>query len=108
MPLPPELPPSPMPGAKPSGGNSQYNYAATDKATDAEEAAANRNTSEAEKPDPERGNKMADHMKAFFGVKGKEVAEGTPPGKTEPVAAQTAADAASQGVKEAPGNTTDY
>lgn len=114
MPLPPELPPSPMPGAKPSGGKEGDPRASTDKATDAEEAAANRNTSEAQKPDPERGNKMADHLKSFFNVAGKEPASAG--GKTAQQAAdeaassapQTPVEAASQGVAQAPGNTTDY
>lgn len=67
MPLPPELPPTPMPGVKPSAPDRGDPRAATDKATNAEQ-------SEANKPEPspaERASQIKEHATALEKVFGK-------------------------------------
>jgi hypothetical protein len=95
MPLPPETPPTPMPGAKPSGGGKGTDpRAATDKATDAEQSAAN--LTPAEKA----------HIETHVGVLQKLLGQpqrGAVDGKN-----QSVGDAVDKAVSTVPGNSADY
>lgn len=70
MPLPPELPPTPWPGAKPSAASANTGdpRAATDKATPAEQSAANK---PAEPTPAERASQIKEHATALEQVFGK-------------------------------------
>lgn len=94
MPLSPETPPTPMPGAKPSGGKDADPRASTDKASNAEESAANTLTP-AEKA----------HLDTHIGILQKLTGKVTAPGGTDANGKQqstnSAVEAASQGVADA-------
>jgi hypothetical protein len=100
MPLPPETPPTPMPGAKPSGGKDADPRASTDKASNAEESAAN--LTPAEKA----------HLDTHLGILQKLAGKVTAPGGTDANGKQqstnSAVEAASQGVKDADSAAGNY
>lgn len=94
--MPDALPPTPMPGAKPSAPDRGDPRAATDKATHAEQSAANQ-------PSPaERVNTIAEHATALQKVFGKAQAPtGTTTGGT-PSTVEAELDKALAGVKANP------
>jgi hypothetical protein len=99
MPLPPETPPTPMPGAKPSGGGKGTDpRAATDKATDAEQSAANLTPAERA------------HAETHVSVLQKLLGQPQAPGgkDTGNQAQKSVNDAVDEAVKTAPGNSADY
>jgi hypothetical protein len=97
MPLSPETPPTPMPGAKPSGGKDADPRASTDKASTADESAANTLTP-AEKA----------HLDTHIGILQKLTGKVTAPSGDEAGNRSTVNDEVDKAVKTVPGNSADY
>jgi hypothetical protein len=91
--MPPETPPSQLPGKKSLPDRDQGSVDKSKQASGPDPGPAPAQTPAA---DPDRGNKMADHLKSFFGVQGKE------PASAGNQTAQGAVDDAVKGVQAAP------
>lgn len=96
MPLPPETPPTPMPGAKPSGGKDADPRASTDKASNAEESAAN--LTPAEKA----------HLDTHIGILQKLTGKVTAPTGDTGSKLSNVHDEVDKAVSTVPGNSADY